>query len=73
MTRKCCVTNCEGNYDANNKVKTFRLPRKPEERQRWISLIPRDNIPDKKRHGCIIKLSTIARKYLVINHRYLHV
>ena len=35
------------NYDANNKVKSW-LPRKPEERQRWISLIPRDNIPDKK-------------------------
>ena len=26
MGRKCCVMNCNGNYDAENKESTFRLP-----------------------------------------------
>ena len=34
MVRKRFVTNCNGNYNAENKVKTFRLPRNPEERKR---------------------------------------
>ena len=29
------------------KTKTFRLPSDPEERQRWIKAILRDNIPDR--------------------------
>ena len=49
MGRKCCVTNCDGNYDKDRKEKTFILPRKQEERERWLAVIPRrDNIPDKK-------------------------
>ena len=28
------------------KKKIFRLPRDPAERERWIKMIPRDNIPD---------------------------
>ena len=47
MGRKCCVTNCDGNYDKDKKEKTFRLPRKQEERERWLAVIPRDNKPDK--------------------------
>ena len=47
MPRKCCVTGCNSNYDSvKNKTTTFRLPRDPEERQRWIKAIPRENIPD---------------------------
>ena len=46
MVRRCCVTNCNGNYNPQNRVKTFRLPRNIEERKRWIVIIPRDNVPD---------------------------
>ena len=48
MERKCCVTNCNGNYDDDNKERTFRLPSADNERQRWLVVIPRDSIPDKK-------------------------
>ena len=48
MPRKCCVTGCSSNYDSvKKKTKVFRLPSDPEERQRWMKAIPRDNIPDK--------------------------
>ena len=46
MVRRCCVTNCNGNYNHQNRVKTFRLPRNIEELKRWIAIIPGDNIPD---------------------------
>ncbi|GFO10252.1 hypothetical protein PoB_003675700 [Plakobranchus ocellatus] len=46
MGRKCCVTGCRSNYDSNDKITVFRLPRDKEERQRWKKAIPRDNIPD---------------------------
>ena len=46
MVRRCCVTNCKSNYNPQNRVKTFRLPRNIEERKRWIVIIPRDNVPD---------------------------
>ena len=29
-----------------NKEKVFRLPKDPTERERWIKIIPRDDIPD---------------------------
>ena len=48
MGRKCCVMNCNGNYDADNKESTFRLPADEGERARWLASIPRDNIPDSK-------------------------
>ena len=47
MGRKCCVYGCNGNYDKNNVESTFRLPSNEEERNRWIQVIPRDNIPDR--------------------------
>ena len=53
MARKCCVTNCDGNYDKDKKEKTFRLPRKQEERERWLAVIPRDNILDKNWSSCV--------------------
>ena len=49
MPFKCCVTGCRGNYDKEHKVKLFRLPNKnrnPQERERWIRSIPRENIPN---------------------------
>ena len=46
MIRKCCVTNFNGNCNAENKVKTFRLPQNSEESIRWITIIPKGNIPD---------------------------
>ena len=47
MVFKCCVTGCRGNYDKENQVKVFRIPgeRYMDERQRWLKVIPRDNIP----------------------------
>ena len=30
------------------QVTAYRLPKHPEERQRWIKAIPRDNIPDRE-------------------------
>ena len=48
MGSKCCFTNCNGNYDQSSKEKTFRLPRIPEERKKWLAVIPKDIIPDKK-------------------------
>ena len=46
MPNKCCVYDCNGNYNKASKEKVFRLPRDPTERERWIKMIPRDNIPD---------------------------
>ena len=49
MGRKCCVSGCNGNYNDENKEKVFRLPhaiKQKEDRDRWIKIIPRDNIPD---------------------------
>ena len=47
MVRKCCVTGCKSNYiSENEKVTVYGLPSDPEQRQRWIKAIPRDNIPD---------------------------
>jgi len=48
MPKKCCVTGCNSNYlTENERTTVYRLPKDPEERQRWIKAIPRDNIPDK--------------------------
>ena len=46
MVKRCCVFNCNGSYDDNNKVKVFRLPKDPKERKKWTDAIPRDNIPE---------------------------
>ena len=48
MVRKCCVTGCKSNHLSDRKGKSNRVPNKldPEERQRWIKVIARDNIPD---------------------------
>ena len=49
MTRKCCVTGCDGNDGIpENKERVFRLPANRQERKRWIDAIPRDNISEHK-------------------------
>ena len=48
MGKKCCVTNCNGNYDNDSKKKVFRLPKNKEEREKWLKIIPCDNTPDSK-------------------------
>ena len=46
MRRKCCVRNCEGNYNSANEAKVFQLPKGPEEREHWLRIIPKYNKPD---------------------------
>ena len=66
MVRRCCVTNCNDNYNPQNRVKTFRLPRSIEERKRWIVIIPRD-VPDTnntvvcERHTTVLLVSGTFR------------
>ena len=48
MVKKCCINNCNGNYNEQNKVTVFRLPKNLDERQRWLAAIPRGNVPDGK-------------------------
>ena len=55
MGRKCCVLNCKGNYDKENKAKTFRLPSADNdlaERNRWISNIPNKIVESKNTVVC---------------------
>ena len=67
MPRKCCVTGCNSNYvSEKEKTATYRLPKDPDERQRWIQAIPRDNIPDKTdtvvcaKHFLLVRPTIIA-------------
>ena len=39
MGRKFCVTNYKGNHDSANKAKVFRLPKNPEESERWVKIM----------------------------------
>ena len=55
MGRKCCVTNCNDNYDSQAKEKTFRLPRDMDEREQWLKIIPRHSTPDTKKHSGVRK------------------
>ena len=50
MVRRCRVINCDGNYDDTDKKRkrkenAFRPPRKEDEKQRWLIIISRHNIP----------------------------
>lgn len=40
MPKRCGVVNCNGNYDSENQVRVFRLPRCGLERQKWIDVLP---------------------------------
>ena len=51
MKEKCqtsvvCMNAMEIITKKENKEKVFRLPKDPTERERWIKIIPRDDIPD---------------------------
>lgn len=47
MVFKCCLTGCDGNHNEENKVSIHRIPGKRliEEKQPWLKIIPRDDIP----------------------------
>ena len=40
MVKKCNIVNCNGNYNAQNKCRVFKLPRDEAERQTWTNVIP---------------------------------
>ena len=41
MPWKCCVSSCSSNYKSDGKYTTlYRLPREPEEREKWTEAIP---------------------------------
>ena len=51
MPLKCCIPYCNSNYDKNDEnndihVPVYRLPQDHDERQRWLSAIPRRNTPN---------------------------
>ena len=49
MPLKCCVANCSTNYLTDKKkCAVYRLPKDPEDRRKWLSAIPRSNIPYSK-------------------------
>ena len=46
MPRKCSVVGCRSNYPKTGEyVTVYRLPTDQAEKQRWLSAIPRDNMP----------------------------
>ena len=53
MVKKCCVFNCNGNYNEENRKKVFRLPTEETKRNRWLAALPRDNIPNSKDTVCV--------------------
>ena len=45
MPLKCCVPQCNSNYDSTDtKVSVFRFPKDEENCKRWIKAIPRANL-----------------------------
>ena len=49
------------------KVNYYRLPKDPEEHQRWIKAIPRDNIPDK--HDTVVYAKHFPSNFKVVKVR----
>ena len=48
MVYKCCVPNCRGNYDSENKVRVFRFPADDRVKNVWLQHISRkDFVPTK--------------------------
>ena len=43
-----CVTGCKSGYESSDIICMYRLPKDSEERERWLKLIPCDNIPQSK-------------------------
>ena len=67
MPKKCCVMSCNGNYNKENKEKVLRLPSHKEERTRWISIIPCDNIPDSN-NTVVCKRHFPSNYKTIVNH-----
>ena len=44
MTKKCCIRECKGNYNKENRRKVFRLPNNETERKLWLSSIPKSTL-----------------------------
>ena len=70
MGRKCCVTECTSNYNRNDKISVFRLPKDPDERKRWIQCIPRDNIPDNSNTVVCVKHFPEGYECIKVNGKY---
>ena len=44
MAKKCCVTQCQGNYTNDKQV--CKMPKDLKEREHCLPVIPRDNVLD---------------------------
>ena len=57
MVLKCCVPMCNSNYaTTEGTVSIYKLPRKEDDRKKWIAAIPRANI-------VISKYTAVCRKH----------
>lgn len=61
MPNTCCVTNCNGNYNAENKVCIFSFPKDEELLQKWIKAIPRENF--------VVTKNTKVSYFILINFK----
>ncbi|XP_035233510.1 uncharacterized protein LOC118205330 [Stegodyphus dumicola] len=68
MPRHCSVFGCKSNYDKNENVTTYSLPKSPKRRAQWLRKIPRDLSKLKNPVICIKHFdeSQIIRKDCVI-------
>lgn len=41
MPNKCCVFGCRSNYDKENEASSFKFPKDPAMREKWIRAINR--------------------------------
>ena len=61
-------TNCNGNYNAENKAKAFRLQQNPPKKNGWITIIPKENIPDSKYTVACERQLQIRKSYIPMTH-----
>ena len=40
MPNRCGVVRCNGNYDAENKCRMYKLPRQEDDQQKWMNALP---------------------------------
>ena len=45
VLNKCCVIYFNGNYNKQSKGRVLSLPSDKEEREKWMKIIPRENVP----------------------------
>ena len=51
MPRKCCVSNCRGNYTGTKLVSIFKFPADKSKRRLWLSKIPRADFEPSSNSG----------------------